>query len=157
QGKVTDPSDAVIPGVTVIARNTETGVERRTLTNDLGFYKIPFLPLGHYDITAEQPGFKTLVRKGIEITLNQTTVADMRLEVSAPPETVTVTEEAAAINTTSGEIKRSIPEQLITDKPSIGRNFLEYVGLMPGFQLSPISGQNNPTASSGSSVNFNGT
>src|SRR5262249_10021178 len=42
-------------------------------------------------------------------------------------------------------------------KPSIGRNFLEYLGLLPGLQLNPISGQNNPTASSGSSVNFNGT
>lgn len=157
QGKITDQSGAILPGVSVAAKNTDTGAERRTLTNDLGFYQMPFLPLGRYDVTAEMSGFKTLVRKDIEITLNQTTVVDMKLEVSPVQETVTVTGEAPAINTTSGEIKRSIPDQLITDKPSLSRNFLEYVGLLPGFQVSPISGQNNPTLSSGSSVNFNGT
>ena len=69
-----------------------------------------------------------------------------------------VTSDAAPINTTNAEIKGSLNAQEIQDKPTFNQgSFLTLAETFTGFQENPTSGQNNPTASSGSSVNFNGT
>ena len=57
-GKVVDPSEAVIPGVTVVICNVETGVRQTTTTNSDGFYSLPALPPGQYQIEAHQSGFR---------------------------------------------------------------------------------------------------
>src|SRR6266851_3091317 len=73
-------------------------------------------------------------------------------------QSVTVTADAAPINVTSGEIKGSLTAEQIMDKPSLSAgSFLALAETFTGFQDNPTSGQNNPTASSGSSINFNGT
>ena len=73
-------------------------------------------------------------------------------------ETVTVVGAAPPINTTNAEIKGSLNAQQIIDKPTLNPgSFLSLAEIFPGFQDNPTSGQNNPTLSSGSSINFNGT
>ena len=157
QGIVSDPNSAVVPGATVTIRNVETGQERTVTTNDEGFYNAPFLPLGRYSVTATGSGFGSVVRENIEVTLNQTVVSDFALSPTVG-ETITVTDEAAQINTTNAEIKQSLTEQEIIDRPAFNQgNFLTLAETFTGFQENPTSGQNNPTASSGSSINFNGT
>ncbi len=157
QGRAVDQQGLAIPGVSITAKNEETGLERKTVTNDEGFYQMVFLPLGRYAVTAELSGFRPIVRRGIEVTLNQTTVVDFTLEVSELKEAVTVVAEAPAITITSGEIKRSLSEYTVDNIPLIDRNFLNLNRILPGFQDNPTAGQDNPTLSSGSSVNFNGT
>ena len=69
-----------------------------------------------------------------------------------------ITSEAAQINTSNAEIKGSLNSQEILDKPTLNQsNFLTLAETFSGFQENPTSGQNNPTLSSGSSINFNGT
>jgi len=157
QGTVTDPNDAVVPRATVTIRNVETGQERTVTTNDEGFFSAPFLPLGVYTVTAAQSGFGSAVRENVEVTLNQTVVANFALSLTVG-ESVTVSDETAPINTTNAEIKGSLNAQEIIDKPTLNQsNFLTLAETFTGFQENPTSGQNNPTLSSGSSVNFNGT
>src|SRR5215831_10183522 len=62
-GRITDPTAAVIPGVKVTATNVATGVNYDTLTNEFGDYQILALQIGDYKVTAEIPGFKTIVTK----------------------------------------------------------------------------------------------
>jgi hypothetical protein len=158
QGTVRDSSGAVMPGVTITARSADTGQARETVSNDSGFYSIPFLPLGGYDVTASLSGFRTLVREQVGVTLNATRVVDFEMSPSAVAETVTVRAEAPRINTTNGEIKASLSEQEIEDRPTLNPgSFLALAETFSGFGENPTSGQNNPTASSGSSINFNGT
>ncbi|MFZ0931718.1 MAG: carboxypeptidase-like regulatory domain-containing protein, partial [Syntrophobacteraceae bacterium] len=57
-GKVVDPSEAVIPGVSVVICNVETGVRQTTITNSDGFYSLPALPPGRYQIEVHQSGFR---------------------------------------------------------------------------------------------------
>lgn len=156
-GSVADPAGAVVPHVKITAKNVETGAERTTATNDAGYFQMPFLPLGAYDVTAELTGFATVLATDIRVTLNKTTTLNLTLKVSSVQEKVTVNDIAPLVDVRSGEIRRSIDNTLVETLPSSGRSFLGLVTLFPGFQTNPISGQNNYTLSSGSSVSFNGT
>lgn len=158
QGTVTDSTGGVLPGATVVIRNADTGAVREVLTNEIGFYSAPFLPIGRYKVTASMSGFSTNVRDNVEVGLNQTRVTDLQLSPSGRAETVTVTATAQPINTVNAEVKNTLNSQQILDKPTINPgSFLSLAEVFPGFQENPTSGQNNPTSSSGSSVNFNGT
>ncbi|MGH9902593.1 MAG: carboxypeptidase regulatory-like domain-containing protein, partial [Pyrinomonadaceae bacterium] len=158
QGTVTDSNGAVVSGATVAIRNVETGQERNVTTNDDGVFNAPFLPLGRYSVTVTQAGFTTVLRENVEVTLNQTIVTNFTLNPSTVTEQITVTTDEAPINTTNAEIKGSLSAQEILDKPTANQgNFLTLAETFTGFQENPTSGQNNPTLSSGSSINFNGT
>jgi outer membrane receptor protein involved in Fe transport len=156
QGTVADATGAVLPGARVTAHNTETGLERAVTTNSEGFYSAPFLPIGPYRITAALSGFGSRA-KTVDITLNFTRVVDFSLSPTVS-EQVVVTSERPPINTTNGTIQHSLSSEEILDKPTAAPNsFLGLAEIFAGFQENPTSGQNNPTASSGSSINFNGT
>src|SRR5688500_14414433 len=158
QGTVSDAKGAVVPGAQVLIRNAETGQERTLQTNGEGAYVASFLPLGRYTVTVSSTGFNKIAQENVEITLNQTRVIDFTLNPSSVTEAVVVTADAAPINTTNAEIKGSLNAQEIIEKPTFNQgNFLTLAETFTGFQENPTSGQNNPTASSGSSINFNGT
>jgi outer membrane receptor protein involved in Fe transport len=158
QGTVSDSKGAVVPGAEVVIRNMETGQERTIQTNSEGAYTAAFLPLGRYTVTAGGKGFGKIAQENIEITLNQTRVINFTLNPSTVTEAVVVTADAAPINTTNAEIKGSLNAQEIIEKPTFNQgSFLTLAETFTGFQENPTSGQNNPTASSGSSINFNGT
>ena len=158
QGTVTDASGGVLPAATVTIRNLDTGATRELTTNDIGFYSAPFLPIGRYTVTVKLSGFATVVRENIDLGLNQTRVADFQMKTATVAETITVVGASPPINTTNAEIKSSLNAEQISDKPTLSPgSFLSLAEIFPGFQDNPTSGQNNPTASSGSSINFNGT
>lgn len=158
QGTVSDSKGAVVPGVDIVVRNVETGQERNLATNSDGSYSAAFLPIGRYTVTASGTGFAKVVQENVEVTLNQTRVIDFTLSPVGTNAAVTITAEQAPINTTNAEIKGSLNSQEIMDKPTANQgNFLTLAETFTGFQENPTSGQNNPTASSGSSINFNGT
>ncbi|MGH9966588.1 MAG: carboxypeptidase regulatory-like domain-containing protein [Pyrinomonadaceae bacterium] len=158
QGTISDSKGAVVPGIDVVVRNLETGQERNLRTNSEGVYTASFLPIGRYSIKASGQGFTTATQETVEITLNETRVIDFSLNPSGVTEAVLITADVAPINTTNAEIKGSLNTQEILDKPTFNQgNFLTLAETFTGFQDNPTSGQNNPTASSGSSINFNGT
>ncbi len=158
QGTVTDTTGAVVPGAEVVVRNMETGQERNLKTNREGSYTVTYVPIGRYDVRASGPGFATATQENVEISLNQTRVIDLTLVPGGVKEAVLITAEATPINTTNAEIKGSLNSQEILDKPTANQsNFLTLAETFSGFQENPTSGQNNPTLSSGSSINFNGT
>ena len=157
QGTVVDTNGGVLPGAAVSMRNTETGQARDVVTNEKGFYAAPFLPIGRYRATASLSGFGRVTHERIDVTLNNTSVVDFTLSPRVAEE-VTVTAERPSINTTNAEIKGSLGSEQILDKPTASPgSFLSLAEIFTGFQENPTSGQNNPTTSSGSSINFNGT
>ncbi len=66
-GTVSDSAGAVVPGAVVVATNSETGVQSRTVTTSTGNYTIPSLPVGLYDVSVEVPGFKKHLQRGIKV------------------------------------------------------------------------------------------
>ncbi|MBA3640709.1 MAG: TonB-dependent receptor [Acidobacteria bacterium] len=157
QGTVSDTSGGVLPGVTVVIKNMDTGGERTVVTNEAGLYNAPFIQIGRYTVTATLASFGTVAREGIQVGLNAASVVDFTLDPRVT-DTVTVTGDATPINLTRSEVKSSLTSEQIMDKPTLNAgNFLSLAETFPGLQQNPTGGQNNPTASSGSSINFNNT
>jgi hypothetical protein len=158
QGVVTDATGAALPGTTITIRNQDTGFQRVIVTNERGFYNAPFVPIGKYKITAELGGMNTSERANVDVGLNFTRVVDFQLTLAGVAEEITVTAETPRINQVNAEIKATMTEVEVIDKPTPPANsnagFLSLAETFAGFQENPTSGQNNPTASSGSSINF---
>ena len=70
-GTVSDPQGAVVPGVAVEARNTGTNITARATSNERGFFTMPGLAVGQYEINAQKTGFKRAVRSGMGLQVNQ--------------------------------------------------------------------------------------
>ncbi|MGD9627664.1 MAG: carboxypeptidase regulatory-like domain-containing protein [Pyrinomonadaceae bacterium] len=157
RGTITDTNGAVVPNATVVVRSTETGLERTVTSSDDGVYNFAFLPIGTYMVVASRTDFNRVIRESVTVSLNETTVINIRLDPTVSGE-VTVTSEAAPINTSDGQIAQSLSASQILERPVANQgNFLTLAETFTGYQENPTGGQNNPTASSGSSINFNGT
>ena len=97
-GRVTDKSDAVIPGVTVTLTSPVIQGAKSAVTDEAGNYRFIFLPPSTYALKYELPGFKTLVREGIIVQGSRTVTLPIALEVATVAETVTVTNESPVVN-----------------------------------------------------------
>src|SRR5688572_19058186 len=88
-GRVADASGAVLPGVTVTATQTETQFVRTTVTNEVGAFTLPNLPVGPYRLEASLQGFQTFVQSGITLQVNANLVIDPTLRLGDITETIT--------------------------------------------------------------------
>src|ERR1700730_5337883 len=93
-GTVTDSSGFVLPGVTVTTTEVSTNLSYSTVTNESGYYTFSNLKDGTYRVTSELSGFKRTVRDGVEVPVNATVRVDLRMEVGALEESVTVVAES---------------------------------------------------------------
>jgi hypothetical protein len=133
RGIVRDSSGGVLPGVTVTATNTRTGLTRTDTTNSNGGYVLPSLPIGAYTVTAELQSFRKAERTGFELVADGRITADFTMAIGALTETVTV--EAVrgdTVNRTSGEVARVIDGETVRSLALSGRNYLELATLIPG-------------------------
>jgi len=131
-GTVRDQTGAVVPGVSVVIANVDTGVSRTVSTNELGLYRAPELALGNYEVRAELAGFQTAVRRGIVLTVGRLAVVDFSLAVGAVAETVEVTGEAPLVETSSAALGAVVEGKTITDLPLNGRDLVALTYLEPG-------------------------
>src|SRR3990172_5783570 len=93
-GVVKDATGAVVPNASLTARNLDTGQTRRSVAGTDGSYRLSALPVGTYEIRAEQPGFRAALHTGLTLTVAQEAVVNFTLEVGAIEQTVTVAAEA---------------------------------------------------------------
>src|SRR6059036_3152786 len=131
-GVVKDTTGALIPGVTIKIKHTETGQTRAAISSETGDYNVPLLPIGAYEITTAMPGFKQEVRRGINLIVGQQAVINLTLEVGAAAETVTITEEAPLVNTTLSSTSGLITEQQVKELPLNGRSFDQLLAINVG-------------------------
>ena len=140
-GTVTDPPGAVVSKATVTVTNTSTGLSRQTSADDAGYYSIPNLHQGAYDLAVSAVGFKPLTQKGVNVSINNVTRSDIGLEVGAVNESVTVEANAAVLQTTKTDVNVNLESQAIGNLPLSGyRNFQSLVNLVPG--ATPVRFQN---------------
>jgi outer membrane receptor protein involved in Fe transport len=138
-GVVIDTTGSVVPGVTVEVTNHATGAVRSAVTGNDGFYTIPLLSPGLYQVKASLSGFRTSIRDGIEVVVNGSARADLRLQVGEISEQVTVAAAAPLVETTNATLGVVIDQQKIVDLPLNGRNFTQLGTLIPGV-VAPPSG-----------------
>ena len=140
-GTVLDPSGASIAGATVTLRNNATGLTRSLTTDAQGHYLVPDLPIGIYEIRGTQPGFQTVVRKDIGLTVGAQPVVDFQLPVGQAEQAINVTAEVSQVETTSAAVSSLVNQTQMRELPLNGRNVEQLILLAPGTQTYPAGNQ----------------
>jgi hypothetical protein len=131
-GTVKDASGAVIPNANVDATNVDTGVRDRVATNGRGFYSLPQLAVGHYNIAIKKTGFKLYQRTGITIDTNRALTVDAILDVGETFDAVTVVDSAVHAETSDTQMGEVISGGKIAAVPLNGRSYTDLLALQPG-------------------------
>ncbi len=154
-GTVRDPSGAAVSGAEVRVRNLSTNVSRETTTNAEGVFRVPNLPPGAYEVSVSRSGFSRYVQGPITLRVGQDVEMTIGLEVAGLTEVVTVTSDAAMINTTNAEVGTNFDVKRIGDLPMApNRNILNLALQIPG--VSQLSSGNSGFTSGGVSFSVNG-
>ena len=131
-GLVTDSSGAVVSGAKVVATDTQTGVKTTVTTDAKGFYSLPALPVGTYDLQVSQIGFKTYTETGLVINANSALRVDATLSVGTINEKIEVRTDAVHVETESTQMGEVITGKTMTAVPLNGRAYTDLLALQPG-------------------------
>src|SRR5580704_8826845 len=150
QGRVSDPSGALIAKATVRVVDQQTGIERKTETNGSGQFTLPGLTPSLYQIFVQAAGFSTAGSSAITLNVGQIAVLDFTLHVGSGSEVVNVSASELGLNTTDGSVSTVIDRQFVENLPLNGRSFQSLLYLTPG--ITPNQASANSPYSQGQFV-----
>jgi carboxypeptidase family protein/TonB-dependent receptor-like protein len=136
-GRVVDPSGAVIVGAEVEIKNVETNASVVRTTNSDGLYSIPSLHPGHYVLTVRQQGFRTVSVTDLNLNVQDNVVRNFQMQVGSAAESVTVTADTLAVNTTDATVSTVVDRNFAENLPMNGRSFQTLIQLTPGVVPTP--------------------
>jgi outer membrane receptor protein involved in Fe transport len=132
-GNIIDASGLVLPGVTVTITEVNTNISYSTVSNESGYYVFTNLKDGTYQVASELSGFKRAVRNGVDVPVNATVRVDMKMEVGAIEESVTVVGETPLLQTDRADTGRIIESVHLQQVPlGHNRNFQGMLATVPG-------------------------
>ncbi len=131
-GTVQDTSGRTIAGANITVRNEDTNQSSSVISSGSGFYVIPSLSPGRYELTTTYAGFGKYIQSGIALTVGQTATINVVLKVASQGETIVVTDIAPTVETTRTEVSQVIDTQQINSLPVSGRLFTDFALLTPG-------------------------
>src|SRR5258708_4876604 len=131
-GFVTDPSGAVIAGISVTANNDGTGVVTKAETSETGEYLLNFLVPGTYHVEVEKAGFKKVLRSGVIVDAGGIDRIDFTLLVGDVNQTIDVQANAINVATETSELSQTFSHHDLDSLPNIDRNPLYQMNLIPG-------------------------
>jgi hypothetical protein len=157
RGTVVDPQGAFVAGAIVTGRNMDTGLSVPATTSSAGVFALSNLPPGRYTVTVEAAGMKKYTQEGITVATNSTVGLDIKLEVGSTTQSVTVTADAAQLETESSEVGTTVQSTLVENLPlevsGTLRNPAQFITLVPGF-VGNVG--NNPGSNSTDDFKVNG-
>ena len=131
-GTVTDESGGTISGALIKALRVSTGETRTAFTNEYGFYRIPLLELGAYQVTAEKTGFKASRHETVILELDREAVVGHVLDVGDLTESVVVSERARLIEAAPSALTGLVDSSTIEQLPLNGRDYIQLATLQAG-------------------------
>ncbi len=133
-GVVTDSTGAVVPGASVSVVSQETNIALNALSDEAGRFTVPYLAPGTYSVKVEKAssGFSKYTQTGIVVSTAQSVQIEIKLQAGGASDTVTVTADAAALQTTSATVGGQINERLVQVLPNITHNPFAYATLQAG-------------------------
>src|SRR5262245_17408614 len=132
-GNVSDAANLAIPGATVTITEVNTNITYNTTTNESGYYVFSNLKDGTYRVVGELTGFKKIVREGVEVPVNATVRVDLKMEIGALEESITVVGESPLLQTDRADTGRLIEAVHLTEVPlGYNRNFQGMLVVVPG-------------------------
>ncbi len=132
RGTVTDPSGAFIPNAKVTVKHLDTGYTRETTTGADGYYNLPLLPVGLYELRVGVAGFATMVQTNLPIDVGRVVTLNLELKVGTTQQTVEVQADAPLVETTRTQVSSVMDESVVRALPIHGRNYLDITLLTPG-------------------------
>ncbi|HEV2446379.1 MAG TPA: carboxypeptidase-like regulatory domain-containing protein, partial [Candidatus Sulfopaludibacter sp.] len=148
-GRVTDPSGAAVVGASVTAKDLDRGTVFTTSSNEDGIYTLPRIPGGRYELTVEARGFKTSKTPEVVLEVNQRARFDISMEIGAMTESISVTGEAALLQTQTTQVGSTIAASQIDHTPLISRNPIALTMLTAGVTNTDPNSLNNGQRSTG--------
>ena len=149
-GLVTDQTGAVIPGATVTLSNSATGEKRTTVTSSAGIYRFPGLPVvGTYVVQVSSKGFKSTKTEGIVVSVGVTATTDLKLELGAANEEVTVEAGAETVQTSDSSVSQLVDRNVWEKMPLETRNQNKFIELVAGASPQDDTGNNRGAAVNG--------
>jgi Carboxypeptidase regulatory-like domain/TonB dependent receptor-like, beta-barrel len=130
-GRITDPSEAIVPNATVTIVNTATGITYRGETNSAGVYSVTDLLPGTYRMQAEARGFKTVIKPGIILHVQEVAEINFQLAVGSLTELVTVQGGAPLVQLATSSISAVVGPNTVVDLPLNGRDWTQLATLQP--------------------------
>jgi hypothetical protein len=161
-GTVTEASGAVVTGVSITAKNVNTGESKSVVSNDVGQYTLPNLQVGTYQVTAEKQGFQRKLVDQVVLEVQAIRNVDFLLAPGAVSEQVDVTASATALQTSESSVSTLLETKVVNEIPLNGRNFLQLQLLAPGVTLAKggtftaVKIDSQTTSIGGGNVSVNG-
>jgi hypothetical protein len=121
RGSVSD-ANGVVPGVAVTLTNEATNISRDVVTNEVGQYNFPAVPPGTYTLKAQIAGYKSFESKGLVVGTQQFITLDVKLDLGAIEESVTVTGQSPLIDTSTASTGGVLDRAALESLPAPGRN-----------------------------------
>src|SRR5262245_21059047 len=133
-GHVVDPQSSAVAGAAVVVTNLESNTSVHLTTNETGYYEANLLLPGNYQVTAEAAGFKRLVRSGIALTVGTRSPIELRLEIGAVTDSVSVKAEAPLLETNAMTSGRIMENRSVMQLPVLSNTVMQLVKFSPGLQ-----------------------
>jgi hypothetical protein len=149
-GQVTDPSGAAVSGAKVTAKDLDRGTTFPTTTGSDGRYSLPRVPIGNYEVRAEDAGFQVAVISPVVLVLNQIAKIDFQLTVGNVSQTIEVTSAAPVLQTQTTQLGTVIDARTNVQLPLATRNYVQLTLLSPGAVAT------DPSSFTGPEATFNG-
>jgi outer membrane receptor protein involved in Fe transport len=155
-GSVRDQSGGAVINASIALRDVDTNRTYTTHSNDVGYYILPTVPPGRYELTAEYTGFSKYTQTGVVLTVGQVATIDITLKVAAGGEKVVVSTEVPVIEPTRTEISQVVDTEQIKALPISGRLFTDFALLSPGVAIGHTSAQSPFTDPTVVRISFGG-
>lgn len=155
-GRVTDATQAVVPGAKVMVKNLDTGIAREVMTNNEGYFTAPLLTRGRYELTVQAEGFRMVRRADIVLDEGQMMRSDFSLEIGAVAESIDVSATAQLLQTEEPSLSAVVTNKSVVDLPLVGRNPLALAALQAGVRATGRFGDLPVSAFDGSRASIAG-
>jgi len=131
-GQVTDASGAAVSNAAISAKDLDHGTVWPTVSNDAGYFSLPRLPIGNYEVRVESKGFQAVVQRSVQLVLDQVAKIDFQLQVGQVTQTLEVTSSAPILQTENAQLSTVMQGAAIQSLPLETRNYNQLALLMPG-------------------------
>ena len=155
-GTVLDANGRVVVGAAVTLRELGTNQTYNAVSNTSGYYVVPNLPPGQYELAVQYSGFAKFLATGIALTVGQTATVNVTLKIATAGEVVTVSTEAPAVEPSRTEISQVIDTHEIQALPTSTRQFVDFALLTPGVATGRTSLQSTFTEPDVTRISFGG-
>lgn len=155
RGTVSDETAAILPGATItLYSDAIIGGSRTLVTNEVGVYRFPSLPVGTYAVEIEMDGFDTYRVEDIAVQIGATATVNSTMKLGTLAETITVTGESPVVDVTESGISTSFKGEMVQELPTT-RNFYDFIQMAPGMSAVYSGGTGDRTVAFGSNQQSN--